>query len=88
MGDRLLAGNWNSSAYNRHASRGTGILNNKFYKGLSVWNKRTSRETGNRIFCKNPENQIVHKIVRELRIIPDDLWQAIKKRQDTAKLTF
>lgn len=82
---------WRVSSISGHACRGTGLLNNEMYVGILVWNRqssRKSRESGNRIFRKNPEDQVDREAVPELRIVPEDLWQAVKKRQNTIRETL
>src|SRR5208283_2156858 len=67
---------------NKKASR--GILNNEIYIGKYTWNRTTGKKnpkTGNkRPVLKDPEKWLVQERP-DLRIVPDDLWAAVKKRQ-------
>ena len=77
-------GAWGASTINGNAARGTGILNNELYIGRLVWNRLTyvkDPETGKRNSRLNPESNWVTREVSELRIIDDDLWSQVKKRQ-------
>ena len=77
-------GAWSQSTLNGNRARGSGILNNELYVGRLVWNRlayvkdpdsgrRRSRPRGG-------EEQIVTE-VPDLRIIDQDLWDAVKARQ-------
>jgi site-specific DNA recombinase len=75
---------WGPSTIHGHAGRGTGILNNELYVGLLVWNKLTyvkDPDTGKRVSRLNPATDRVIKEVPQLRVLPDELWRAAKKRQ-------
>jgi hypothetical protein len=75
---------WSPSTIHGHAGRGTGILNNELYIGRRVWNRLrylTNPETGTRVSRPNPPSTWITKDVPELRIIDDELWQAVKARQ-------
>jgi hypothetical protein len=64
--------------------RGTGILNNELYLGRLVWNRLTyvkDPSTGRRRSRRNAEAQIVSLGDPELRIVSDELWEAVKARQ-------
>lgn len=65
-----------------------GILNNEIYIGKYYWNRSTSMrnpETGQiHIRMKDPEKWIL-SLKPELRIISDDLWDKVKKRQRQSK---
>jgi site-specific DNA recombinase len=77
-------GNWDASTINGNAARGTGILNNELYIGRLVWNRlRYIRDpaTGKRISRLNAPDRWIVQEVPELRIIPQDLWDAVKERQ-------
>jgi len=74
---------------NGHARRGTGILNNELYIGQRVWNRLEYRKdpaTSKRVSRLRPETEWVRQEVPELRIVPQELWDAVKARQQaTAK---
>ena len=75
---------WNETTIHGHAKRGTGILNNELYIGRLIWNRLRylkDPSTGKRVSRLNPEAEWIVKDVPELRIIDDELWQAVKARQ-------
>ena len=83
-------GAWSPSTIHGHARRGTGILNNELYLGQLVWNKNKwvkDPDTGKRQPRQNPPSQWKRRPVRELRIIDDELWQAVKARQAATRHT-
>jgi site-specific DNA recombinase len=75
---------WGPSTINGNKERGTGILNNELYIGRLVWNRLRyvkNPSTGKRISRLNPpEAWIVHE-VQELRVVEQELWDRVKKRQ-------
>ncbi|PRY82147.1 recombinase family protein [Donghicola tyrosinivorans] len=63
---------------------GIGLLNNELYIGRQVWNRQTyvkDPATGKRVSRPNPESDWTITEVPALRIIPQDLWEAVKARQ-------
>ena len=77
-------GEWGFSTINGNAKRGTGILNNELYIGRLVWNRQRfvkDPDTGKRQARPNPSEDWVIQEVPELRIVDEDLWQAVKARQ-------
>ena len=82
---------WGSSTINGNRKRGTGILNNELYVGELVWNRQSfikNPSNGRRLPRYNPESEWIRKEVPELRIVPQELWDAAKKRQKSLqKLT-
>ena len=76
---------WGPSTINGNRARGTGILNNALYIGRMVWNRlryMKNPDTGKRISRLNPpEIWVVHD-VPDLRIVTQDLWDAVKARQE------
>ncbi len=75
---------WNDTTIHGHAKRGTGILNNELYIGRLIWNRLRylkDPSTGKRVSRLNPESEWIVKGVPELRIVDDELWQAVKARQ-------
>jgi site-specific DNA recombinase len=75
---------WGPSTINGNASRGTGILNNELYVGKLVWNRLKyvkNPNTGKRQSRPNPPEAWVMHDVPELRIVPQELWEAVKARQ-------
>jgi site-specific DNA recombinase len=76
------------STINGNAERGTGILNNELYIGRLVWNRLRyvkDPSTGRRVSRPNPPESWVITEVPELRIVDDELWQAVKSRQTKAR---
>lgn len=82
---------WSQSTINGNRKRGTGILNNLLYKGELVWNRQRflkNPSTGRRVPRYNPESEWIRKDLPELRIVPQNLWDAAKARQKSLeKLT-
>src|SRR5712692_3112475 len=75
---------WNDSTIRGHVKRGTGIINNELYVGRLVWNRQRyvkDPSTGRRVSRMNAESEWIVAEVPELRIIDDELWQAVKTRQ-------
>jgi site-specific DNA recombinase len=79
---------WRDTTIRGHFGRGTGILNNELYVGRLIWNRLTylkDPKTGRRRSRHNaPEKWIVQE-VPALRLMDDDLWQAVKERQDSIR---
>ncbi|WP_376870190.1 recombinase family protein [Albirhodobacter sp. R86504] len=79
---------WGTSTLHGNRERGTGILNNELYIGRQVWNRLTyvkDPDTGKRISRLNPEADWVITDVPALRIIDEDLWNAVRNRQGAMK---
>lgn len=77
-------GEWGFSTINGNPKRGNGILNNELYIGKLVWNRQRfvkDPDTGKRQARPNPECEWITQEVPELRILDDELWQAVKARQ-------
>ena len=75
---------WGPSTIHGNRQRGTGILNNELYIGKLVWNRLRyikDPETGKRVSRPNPEEDWIIREVPELRIVEQELWDAVKKRQ-------
>ncbi|MFB9948929.1 recombinase family protein [Rhizobium puerariae] len=75
---------WNDTTIRGHASRGTGILNNELYIGKLIWNRLRyvkNPSTGKRVSRQNPESEWIVTDVPHLRIVDDELWQAVRTRQ-------
>ena len=80
-------GTWGPSAIHGHAGRGTGVLNNELYIGRLVWNRQRyvkDPSTGRRVSRRNPPDRWVTADVPELRIVPDELWERAKVRQQAS----
>lgn len=80
---------WSPSTIHGHGDRGTGILNNALYVGRLVWNRQryvVDPETGRRqARAARRAGELETVDVPHLRIISDDLWNAAKARQATAR---
>ncbi|MCL4677729.1 MAG: recombinase family protein [Alphaproteobacteria bacterium] len=75
---------WGQSTINGNRRRGTGILNNELYVGQLVWNRQRfikDPATGRRVTRLNDESALIRQELPELRIIPQELWDAAKARQ-------
>ena len=81
---RKSSGHWKQNTINGNAARGTGILNNELYMGRRIW-KRLSytkhHQTEKRRSTLNPESDWQVVEVPELRIVSQELWDAVKARQ-------
>jgi site-specific DNA recombinase len=81
-------GQWDASTINGNAVRGTGLLNNELYIGRLVWNRlRYVKDpaTGKRISRLNEPDRWIVRQVPELRIVLQDVWIAVKERQQSLK---
>ena len=76
---------WSDTTIRGNRVIGSGILNCELYVGVIRWNRQRQMknpETGRRVLRLNPESEWIRIEVPELRIIPQDLWDAAKARQD------
>jgi site-specific DNA recombinase len=79
-----FGGEWAASTINGNLKRRSGFLYNEAYMGLLVFNRLSmikDPETGKRLSRPNPPEkwQIVES--PHLRIVPDDLWDAVQARK-------
>ncbi|WP_259994568.1 recombinase family protein [Leisingera sp. M523] len=75
---------WGASTIHGNRQRGTGILNNELYIGRQVRNRLCyvkDPQTGKRISRLNPESDWTVTDVPHLRIVAQDLWDAVRARQ-------
>jgi site-specific DNA recombinase len=76
---------WMSSAIAGDPSRGIGILNNEAYVGRQVWNRlrwvRSASDSHKRRSVLNPRSEWIVRDDLRLRIVPEQLWEAVKARQ-------
>ena len=82
---RKSSGHWKQNTINGNAARGTGILNNELYVGIRIWNRLNYRKdpiTEKKTSTLNPKSAWVIVDVPDLRIIDQDLWDAVKARQN------
>lgn len=83
--DQRRRAGWLGSAIAGDASRGIGILNNEIYSGRVIWNRhrwiRSASDSKRRRCVPNPQSEWVVHVDERLRIVPEDLWRAVKARQ-------
>ncbi|OIQ94282.1 recombinase [mine drainage metagenome] len=82
---------WGHTTIRGHVNRGTGIVNNELYVGVLVWNRlkyMKNPTTGTRVPRINPQSEWIRTEVAGLRIIDDDLWQAVRGRQEQIAKEF
>lgn len=75
---------WSDTTIRGHVKRGTGLVNNELYIGRLLWNRLRyvkDPSTGKRVSRMNPRSEWIVKDVPELRIVDDELWQAVRERQ-------
>jgi site-specific DNA recombinase len=75
---------WGDTTIRGHVKRGTGLVNNELYIGHLIWNRLRyikDPSTGKRVSRLNAEAEWIVKDVPELRIVDDELWQAVRARQ-------
>ncbi|WP_254443970.1 recombinase family protein [Ruegeria sp. HKCCA4008] len=80
------SGHWKQNTINGNRKRGNGILNNELYVGRYVWGRhRTSKhpETGRKVQRPVPREDWKVTDMPHLRILDQDLWLAVKERQDS-----
>jgi site-specific DNA recombinase len=76
---------WSDASLRGHPWNGTGILNNPLYHGKLVWNrtrKVRNPDTGTEVSRLNPPEKWITVDIPKLRIVDDELWHAVKARQD------
>ncbi len=77
---------WSNTTLRGQTRRGTGLLNNALYRGVLEWNRYSylkDPRTGKRVARPNPPERWERRDVPELRIVSDELWQAVKERQQS-----
>ncbi len=77
-------GIWRDTTIRGHQTRGTGLINNDLYIGRLIWNRQRyvkDPETGKRLARPNPPTEWIVQEVPELRIVDQDLWEAVRRRQ-------
>ncbi|WP_371130414.1 recombinase family protein [Phenylobacterium sp.] len=78
-------GTWNTSTIAGSKQRANGVLNTELYAGVKVFNRidmRKDPRTGKRISKPRPEGEWKRVAVPHLRIVPPDLWAAVRARRD------
>ncbi|WP_262696470.1 recombinase family protein [Kordiimonas aquimaris] len=77
---------WGPSTINGNRRRGTGIINNELYIGRRIWNRLSYRKdpaSGKRVSRLNRAEDWIIREIPQLRIVADDLWQAVRERQSS-----
>lgn len=75
---------WAQNAIYGHPGKGTGILNQELYIGRLIWNRtRWVQKPGSkqRKRIERPRSEWLIQTLPDLRIVPDELWQAVKAAQ-------
>lgn len=76
---------WNDTTIRGNRVVSSGILNCELYIGVIRWNRQRQMknpETGRRVLRLNPESEWIRAEAPELRIVPQELWDTAKARQD------
>ncbi len=80
----IMGTRWNASTIQGRKDRGNGILGNALYRGQLVWNKVKMfkhPDTGRRISRANPASEWQSTQVPHLRIIDEDVWNAVAAKR-------
>jgi site-specific DNA recombinase len=75
---------WGDTTIRGHAKKGTGLINNELYTGRRIWNRSKwikNPDTGRRVQRLNAPSEWKTNEVAHLRIVDEELWQAVKRRQ-------
>lgn len=67
------------------------MLDNTKYMGHWVWNKTESRRdprTGRRRRFEKPESEWIVQEYESLRIVPEQLWQTVRKRRQEVRRSW
>ncbi|PSJ55961.1 recombinase family protein [Pseudaminobacter soli (ex Li et al. 2025)] len=76
---------WNDATIRGNRKVGSGILNCELYIGVIRWNRQKklkNPDTGRYAYRLNPESEWIRSDAPALRIVPQELWDAAKARQD------
>ncbi|MDH6230809.1 site-specific DNA recombinase [Mesorhizobium soli] len=76
---------WNDATIRGNRIVGSGILNCELYIGVIRWNRQKklkNPDTGRFAYRLNPESEWIRSKAPALRIVPQELWDAAKARQD------
>ncbi|WP_100180579.1 recombinase family protein [Bradyrhizobium nitroreducens] len=76
---------WSDTTIRGNRAISSGILNCELYIGVIRWNRQRQMknpDTGRRVLRLNPESEWIRSEVPGLRIVPQELWEAAKARQD------
>ncbi len=76
---------WSHSAIGGDPAKGLGILNNEKYAGRLIWNRTTwprdPERDGKQVRRELPPEEWVIQDAPGLRIVPQELWDAVRARQ-------
>jgi len=75
---------WSQSTLNGNRKRGVGILNNEIYIGRLIWNRQRvikNPDTGKNVGKYNDESEWIIKDRPDLKIVDQEVWDAVKLRQ-------
>ena len=81
-------GTWSFSALYGHPQKGTGILRNRLYTGIVVWNRSQwvkDPETGVRKRRERPREEWIEHEDESLRIVDQDLFDQVQDRLDAIR---
>lgn len=82
------SGSWSVSCLFGSSARGLGLLNNELYIGRHIWNRSQwvkDPDTGKRTRLDRPPEEWHVRDRPDLRIVPDDLWQATRARMSNPR---
>lgn len=78
-------GRWSDTTIRGNRIIGSGILNCELYIGMIRWNRQRKLKnpsSGRFTYRPNPQSEWIRSEAPELRIVPQELWDAAKARQD------
>jgi site-specific DNA recombinase len=76
---------WSDTTIRGNRTISSGILNCELYIGVIRWNRQRklkNPDTGRSAYRLNKESERIRSEAPELRIVPQELWDAAKVRQD------
>jgi site-specific DNA recombinase len=76
---------WSDTTIRGNRTISSGILNCELYIGVIRWNRQRklkNPDTGRSAYRLNQESEWIRSEAPELRIVPQELWDAAKARQD------
>jgi len=79
---------WAVSAIHGNRAKGCGILNNELYRGIYIWNRShwvKHPDTGIRKRRELGRAKWLRHELPALRILSEELWQAVKRRQEKSR---
>ncbi len=76
---------WAPTTIAGSSKKALGVLNNPVYVGRIIWNrteKVRNPDTDKETTRRRPQSEWVYAEAPQLRIIPDDLWNAVQRRRE------